>query len=63
MVGDFTRSRPTPTQQARLVELLKALQRQLGIPASRVVLRTDDASAAGTGSAFPAGPFRSQLLP
>ncbi|MDB5172078.1 MAG: hypothetical protein JWN51_851 [Phycisphaerales bacterium] len=63
MVGDFTHSRPTPTQQARLVELVKALQHQLGIPANRIVLRTDDPSAAGTGSAFPVAPFRSQLLP
>jgi hypothetical protein len=62
MVGDFADSAPTPTQQARLVELVKTLQHQLGIPANHVVLRTDDASAAGTGSAFPAGAFRAQLV-
>ncbi|HZL37767.1 MAG TPA: hypothetical protein VFC78_20790 [Tepidisphaeraceae bacterium] len=61
LVGDFNHVRPTPTQQARLLELVTALQRQLGIASDQVVLRGGDATVAGVGSRFPAPAFRAQL--
>jgi hypothetical protein len=64
LVGDFNRSRPTATQQARLAELTAALQRELGIPADRIILLTaSNRSTAGPGAYFPASDFRAHLLP
>lgn len=63
LVGDFNRARPSPTQQARLLELVSALQQQLGIDSSHVVFGVDGAEAtvAGIGRRFPAQAFHGQL--
>lgn len=61
VVGDFSRTRPTLTQQTRLVELIGALQKQLGIPADQVVLGVGEGSVAGMGARFPVSAIRSQL--
>jgi hypothetical protein len=62
LVGDFNRQRPTITQQARLVQLVAALQHQLGISTDRVVLLSKrNLTPAGPGSRFPATEFRAQL--
>jgi hypothetical protein len=63
VVGDFNRSRPTATQEARLLELIAALQRKLGIDADQVVLgwQADQTSIAGVGNRFPLAALRSQL--
>jgi hypothetical protein len=63
MVGDFNRSRPSPTQQARLLELVGALQQRLGIDSNHVVLGLEgaEASIGGVGRRFPAMAFRGQL--
>jgi hypothetical protein len=64
VVGDFNRGRPTPTQQARLAELVSALQRQLDIPGDRIILLTaSNKSTAGPGAYFPVADFRARLLP
>lgn len=63
LVGDFNRSRPTPTQQARLVQLVNALQRQLVISANHVILiAKPTASSASMGIHFPVDDLRAQLL-
>lgn len=61
VVGNLNRSRPTPTQQARLLELVTALQRQFGISTRDVVLGAGGSSVAGIGRQFPVLAFRSQL--
>jgi hypothetical protein len=63
IVGDFDHARPSPTQQARLLELVSALQQQLGIDSNHVVLGVASATAsvAGIGRRFPADAFRRQL--
>ena len=65
VVGNFNRNRPTPTQQARLLELIAALQRQLAIPSDQVWLgeASTETTVAGLGSRFPVAAFRAQLLP
>jgi hypothetical protein len=64
VVGNFNRSRPTPNQEARLLELVAALQRRLNIVADQVVLGwdADQTSVAGIGKNFPLANLRSQLL-
>ena len=61
VVGDFNRGRPTATQQARLVELVSTLRRQLGIAPEQVVLRAGDSSVAGVGKRFPTSSIAAQL--
>ena len=63
LVGDFNQSRPTPTQRRRLVQLVNALQARLHIPAGSIYFDNRATSEAGIGAYFPAGEFRSQLLP
>ena len=64
LVGDFNHDRPTPTQQARLVQLVKALQDKLAIPANNVILLgRNNKTPAGPGTNFPLADFQSQLLP
>ena len=63
VVGDFDRSSPTPTQRARLTQLVQALQRRLGVTADRVFLHQGTGTAADVGAAFPVTSFRDQLLP
>jgi hypothetical protein len=63
LVGDFDRTRPTPTQIRRLTQLVTALQAKLQIPASDVsVVTQPKTGAAGIGRYFPAAAFREQLL-
>jgi hypothetical protein len=64
VVGNFNSNRPTPTQQARLLELVAALQRRLGIPSNQVWLgeSSTETTVAGIGSRFPIAAFRAQLL-
>ena len=63
LVGDFNVDQPTAAQQARLLELLSTLQRQLRIPPSHIYLgvRNQQASIAGLGPYFPAEQFRLKL--
>ena len=63
MVGDFNRARPSPTQQAHLLELVSTLQQRLGIDSGHVVLGVAGAegSVAGIGKRFPGAAFRGQL--
>ena len=64
LIGDFDRTRPTPTQVRRLGQLVTALQAKFQIPASAVSVVTQPKSgAAGIGRYFPASGFREQLLP
>ena len=63
LIGDFNQTRPTPTQDRRLVQLVSALQNRLRVPGARVFLDTNTANAAGIGRHFPANEFRSQVLP
>lgn len=63
VVGNFNHARPSPNQEARLLELITALQRQLNIPADQVELgwEQDQASAAGVGIYFPLAALKAQL--
>jgi len=64
LVGNFNRARPTQTQQTRLAELVTALQRELSIPADRIILLTaSNKSTAGPGAYFPITDFRAHLAP
>jgi len=63
LVGDFNRTRPTPTQVLRLTQLVGALQTRCGIPAANVRFLDGDASTAGVGRHFPAEAVQGQLLP
>ncbi len=63
VVGDFSRTRPTPAQQRRLSQLVDTLQARLNIPASAVFVYPRNDTPAGAGHAFPAAAFREQLLP
>jgi len=63
MVGDFNQTRPTATQQRRLVQLVEALQDRLHIPAGNVRCYPDTKSAAGVGTHFPSREFYAQVLP
>lgn len=62
LVGDFDRTRPTPTQTRRLAELLATLQNRLHIPASHVLTVEQPSSSAGIGRWFPLASLRSQIL-
>ena len=63
LVGDFNQTRPTATQQRRLVQLVEALQDKLHIPAGNVKCYPDTKTAAGVGTYFPSREFYAQVLP
>jgi len=63
IVGDFDRTRPTPTQIRRLGQLVSALQARFQIPAADVSMVSQPQSAAGIGRYFPTAALREQLLP
>ena len=63
VVGDFDSTVPTRTQVRRLTQLVNALQGQLHIDSSKVLLMQEPKSAAGIGRYFPTAAFRGQLLP
>src|SRR5687767_8175282 len=63
VVGDFDSTVPTPTQIRRLTQLVNALQGQLHVDGSKVLLVQQPKSAAGIGRYFPTTAFRGQLLP
>ena len=63
VVGDFDSHVPTPTQYRRLTQLVNALQGQLHINKSAVLLVDQPRSAGGVGRYFPTAAFRGQLLP
>lgn len=64
LVGDFNHGRPTATQEARLAQLVTALQRQFRISAEHVLLVTRrNAGVLGAGTNFPVAELRSQLVP
>jgi hypothetical protein len=62
LIGNFDRGVPTPTQLARLEQLVGALQGRLRIGANDVFM-DQSGSAAGVGRYFPQTAFREQLLP
>lgn len=63
LIGDFNQSRPTPTQQRQLVELVGALQNRLHIPRDHVFFDSRAGGPAGIGGYFPASDFRGQIRP
>ena len=63
VVGDFDSHVPTVKQYRRLTQLVNALQGQLHIDKSAVLLVEQPRSAAGIGRYFPTTAFRGQLLP
>lgn len=63
LIGDFDRTRPTPTQLRRLVQLTNALQARFHIRAEAVTFVDQPGSAAGVGRFFPTAALREQLLP
>ncbi len=63
LIGDFDRTRPTPTQQRRLAQLVGTLQAKLRVPSSHVIMVDQPNSVAGIGHSFPLDAFRNQILP
>ncbi len=63
LVGDFDRTRPTPTQMRRLGQLVGALQEKLHIPAGGVQVFNLPATPAGIGRSFPLAMLRDEILP
>jgi hypothetical protein len=63
VVGDFDSTRPTPTQQRRLLQLVGTLQTKFHIPAQQVSLYDQPGTVAEIGHSFPVAAFRSQILP
>ena len=63
LIGDFNQTRPTPTQQRRLVLLVSTLQGRLHIPGSQVLFDTKTAGPVGVGAYFPAQEIHRQILP
>lgn len=63
LVGNGDRSPFTPRQIREVISLVKALQRELGIPATEVYLHRDVAAVSSPGERFPVAEFESQLLP
>lgn len=61
LVGDGNHQKFTNAQLARLMQLLRALQSELNLPAERVYLHRDLASVGSPGKLFPAVEVRSQL--
>lgn len=63
LVGDFNHGHPTATQEARLAQLVTALQNQFRISSEHVLLVTRrNAGVLGAGTNFPAAELRSQLI-
>ena len=62
LVGDGDRNEFTGAQIARLVQTVRALQRELGIPAQNVILHRDVAGTTSPGQYFPVAAFQEQLL-
>ncbi|HSI32031.1 MAG: N-acetylmuramoyl-L-alanine amidase [Phycisphaerae bacterium] len=62
LVGDFDHAAPTPTQLARLVQLVQTLQERLHVPASQVWMCDYANSPVGVGKFFPISAFQGQLL-
>jgi hypothetical protein len=63
LIGDFDKTVPTPTQLRRLSQLVGALQGELHVAGSNVVVIESPKSPAGIGRYFPKTAFRGQLLP
>ena len=64
LVGDFNHNHPTATQEARLAQLVTALQHQFRISSEHVLLATRrNAGVLGAGTNFPVAELRSQLMP
>ena len=63
LIGDFNQTRPTPTQQRRLIQLVSTLQGRLQIPRSRVLFDVKTAGPVGVGGYFPERDVYSQILP
>jgi len=61
LVGDGRRDGFSPAQMARLLELVRSLQRELGLPASRVFMASDVMRVDSPGGAFPKAAFLEQL--
>ena len=62
-IADSDREPFSRAQLARLEQLLTALQRELNIPAQRVVLHSDIAPTSDPGVLFPATWLRQRLAP
>ncbi len=62
LVGNGDDAGPTPAQQASLIRLTNALQKQLNVGAHRVYLHREVADTTSPGRLFPAGRFRQSLL-
>ncbi len=62
LVGDGDREEFTGAQMARLVQAVRALQREFGIPARNVILHRDVAQTTSPGQYFPVAAFQEQLL-
>lgn len=63
LIGDFNAAAPTAAQTHRIVELVSALQGQLGIGGDRVFLLDNSPTPAGAGRLFPVASLRQQILP
>ena len=61
LIGNGDRRAPTHAQLARLVQLTRALARELDVPADRVVLHSDIAGVTDPGRLFPEAAFREQI--
>jgi hypothetical protein len=61
--GNLDQSPPSQAQLDRLRQLVHALQRRFGVPASGVVAYETPGSSAGIGHNFPAAQFSQTLLP
>ena len=61
LVGDGNRRGFTEAQVTRLLEVVSALADELGIPADRIVLHSDEADVADPGVRFPAATFREMV--
>jgi N-acetyl-anhydromuramyl-L-alanine amidase AmpD len=61
LIGDGQRRPFTDAQVRRLVQLVSALARELGIPKDRIVLHSDVAEVDDPGTFFPAAALREQL--
>ena len=57
-----TSTAPTPAQVQRVTELVRSLQKQLGIPAGSVVAYDNPRSVHGIGRHFPGGTLARQLI-
>lgn len=62
LVGDGNRRPFTPAQMRRLMQVVGALCRELGIPPERVVLHSEIAPTTDPGRLFPTGMLREGLV-